>query len=117
MRTNAGLHADQTRRQISQTGFDLAARPLLPQHNGATSIQTDDVERVLANIDADDGDRIAESLRHGVLLVWLPLASLSLAGKEHGRTIPLTDIAIETAFFCTTTFLSAETRISSAAGT
>src|SRR5215475_8220369 len=81
MRTNAGLHADQTRRQISQTGFDLAARPLLPQHNGATSIQTDDVERVLANIDADDGDRIAESLRHGVLLVWLPLASLPLGGE------------------------------------
>ena len=25
---------------------------------------------------------------HGVLLVWAPLASLSLAGQEHGRTIP-----------------------------
>ena len=27
-----------------------------------------------------------------MLLVWAPLASLSLAGQEHGRTIPLTDI-------------------------
>src|SRR6478735_10485772 len=25
-------------------------------------------------------------------LSWAPLASLSLAGQEHGRTIPLTDI-------------------------
>ncbi len=28
---------------------------------------------------------------HGVLLVLAPLASLSLAGREHGRTIPLAD--------------------------
>jgi hypothetical protein len=34
---------------------------------------------VLAEINADDDDR-AENLGHGVLLVWLPLASLSLAG-------------------------------------
>jgi hypothetical protein len=27
-----------------------------------------------------------------VLLVWAPLASLSLVGQEHGRTIPLADI-------------------------
>jgi hypothetical protein len=27
-----------------------------------------------------------------VLLVLAPLASLSLAGQEHGRTIPLADI-------------------------
>ena len=27
-----------------------------------------------------------------MLLVWAPLASLSLAGQEHGRTIPLADI-------------------------
>ena len=26
-----------------------------------------------------------------MLLVWAPLASLSLAGQEHGRTIPLAD--------------------------
>ena len=36
---------------------------------------------------------------HSVLLrtlrapfVWAPLASLSLAGQEHGRTIPLADV-------------------------
>jgi len=28
-----------------------------------------------------------------VLLVLAPLASLSLAGQEHGRTIPLADLA------------------------
>jgi hypothetical protein len=27
-----------------------------------------------------------------VLLVWAPLASLSLVGQEHGRTIPLADV-------------------------
>jgi hypothetical protein len=42
-------------------------------------IQADDMERVLADIDADDGDS-AENLGHDGLLVWLPLASLSLAG-------------------------------------
>ncbi|WP_459592916.1 hypothetical protein, partial [Bradyrhizobium diazoefficiens] len=44
-------------------------------------------------IDADHGDRGTGCLGHGVLLVLAPLASLSLAGQEHGRTIPLADIA------------------------
>ncbi|WP_459569980.1 hypothetical protein, partial [Bradyrhizobium diazoefficiens] len=42
-------------------------------------------------IDADHGDRGTGCLGHGVLLVLAPLASLSLAGQEHGRTIPLAD--------------------------
>ncbi|WP_205124650.1 hypothetical protein, partial [Bradyrhizobium sp. MOS001] len=50
-----------------------------------------DMERVFADIDADHGDRGIECLGHGVLLVLAPLASLSLAGQEHGRTIPLAD--------------------------
>ena len=33
-----------------------------------------------------------QSCSHGVFLVLAPLASLSLAGQEHGRTIPLADI-------------------------
>src|SRR5437660_3555168 len=53
---------------------------------------THGVERVLADIDADHGDRCVEFLRHGVLLVLsAPCQLLVLAGPEHGRTIPLTD--------------------------
>src|SRR5438132_13706736 len=54
---------------------------------------THDVERVLADIDADHGDRCVEFLRHGVLLVLsAPCQLLILAGPEHGRTIPLADL-------------------------
>jgi hypothetical protein len=50
------------------------------------------VEGVLANIDADYGDHGFECLRHGVLLVFgAPCQLRSLAGQEHGRTIPLPD--------------------------
>jgi hypothetical protein len=34
----------------------LAARPLLPQHQGSAPILADEVERVLADIDADHSD-------------------------------------------------------------
>ena len=57
-------------------------------------IMTHDVERVFADIDADHGDRCVEFLRHGVLLVLsAPCQLLVLAGPEHGRTIPLADVA------------------------
>jgi hypothetical protein len=73
--------------------FHLATRPLLPQHDGAARIVAHDVERVLADIDADHGDRSVGYLRHGVLLVLgAPCQLRLLAGQEHGRTIPLTDI-------------------------
>jgi hypothetical protein len=65
----------------------------LPQHDGAARIVAHDVERVLADIDADDGDRAIGYLRHGVLLVFgAPCQLRLLAGQEHGRTIPLADI-------------------------
>jgi hypothetical protein len=55
---------------------------------------THDMERVLADIDADHGDFCVEFLRHGVLLVLnTPCQLLTLAGPEHGRTIPLAAIA------------------------
>ena len=41
----------------------------LPQHDGTALIVAHDVERILADIDADHGDRCVEFLRHGVLLV------------------------------------------------
>jgi len=63
------------------------------QHDGAARIVAHDVERVLANIDADHGDRGIGCLRHGVLLVFgAPCQLRLLAGQEHGRTIPLSDI-------------------------
>ena len=39
------------------------------------------------DINADYGNRTLCCRSHGVLLVLAPLASLSLAGQEHGRTI------------------------------
>ena len=47
------------------------------------------LERVLTDINADYGNRTLCCRSHGVLLVLVPLASLSLAEQEHGRTIPL----------------------------
>src|SRR6266851_9315660 len=56
-------------------------------------IEADDVERVLADIDAGDGDCSIEFLRHSVLLVFgAPRQRNLLAGQEHGRTIPLADL-------------------------
>jgi hypothetical protein len=50
-------------------------------------------KRVLADIDADHGDRWVEFLGHGVLRVLgAPCQLLVLAGPEHGRTIPLSDV-------------------------
>src|SRR6266851_232684 len=55
-------------------------------------IEADDVERVLADIDAGDGDCSIEFLRHSVLLVFgAPCQRNLLAGQEHGRTIPLAE--------------------------
>jgi hypothetical protein len=62
VRTDAGLHADPTRRQIGKSGLHLATRPLLPQHDGTAPILANDVERVLADIDADYGGRSVELL-------------------------------------------------------
>src|ERR1017187_520240 len=62
------------------------------QHDRAALIVAHDVERVLTDIDADYGDCGIEFLRHGVLLVFgAPGQLKTLAGQEHGRTIPLPD--------------------------
>ena len=56
MRPDASLHADETGRYVSEPRLDLTARPLLTQDDRATAIVADDVERVLADVDADYGD-------------------------------------------------------------
>src|SRR5271155_1279265 len=72
MRADTGFHADQARWHVGKAGLDLATRPLLPQHDGTTLVVAYNVERVLADIDADHGDYALELLGHGVLLLWRP---------------------------------------------
>src|SRR5262244_1979654 len=91
MRAHAGLHADQAWRQVGKSRFDLATRPFLPEHDRTTPIVPYNVERVLADIDADHGDCAGRFLGHGVLLFGAPNQLRQLAGLEHGRTIPLAD--------------------------
>jgi hypothetical protein len=43
-------------------------------------VLTDDVERVLADIDHDDHDWFSATLRHGLLLFWLSAAQLIASG-------------------------------------
>jgi Sel1 repeat len=81
MRPGAGLHADEARRQVDKPRFHLATRPLLAQHQGST----DDVERILADIDADHGDFAVEFLGHGVLLCLRCPLPVSLAGRAGAR--------------------------------
>jgi hypothetical protein len=90
VRSDASLHADQARRHVGKPRFYLATRPFLTQHDGTTLIVTYDVERVLADIDANHDDYGIELLRHGVLLVFGAPVPVSNAGgeQEHGRTIP-----------------------------
>src|SRR5258708_30503157 len=70
MRADAGLHAAPTHRQIGESGFHLATRPLLPQHDGTALILANDVERVFADIDTDYGGRKVKSLWYSGLLVF-----------------------------------------------
>lgn len=63
--------------------------------------------RVLADIDADNGNHDVEILRHGVLLVVGAHGQLrSLAEQEHSRTIPLADIERQYLLYRTTQPLS-----------
>ena len=68
--------------------------PLLyGRHDRTTAIVPLDVERVFADVDADQGDCAARLLRHGVLLFGTPSQIQTLAVLEHGRTIPLAVIS------------------------
>ena len=80
---------------FGKTSLYLATRPLLTQHDRTAIIEAYDVELVLPNMIRSAIAFCAAVHGHCVLLVRAPLASLSLAGQEHGRTIPLADISSE----------------------
>jgi hypothetical protein len=85
MCADAGFHADQARRNIREPRFHLTTLPLLPQRDCAPVIETHDVERVLADIDADHGNRSVEFLRHGVLLALVAPMPALLPGGAGAR--------------------------------
>jgi hypothetical protein len=85
MCANAGFHPDQARWHIGKAGLDLATRPFLTQHNRATLIVADNMERVLADIDADHDDCALQLLGHGVLLVFGAPSQHPIAGGAGAR--------------------------------
>jgi hypothetical protein len=81
-----------TWRHVGKARLDLVTRRLLPQNHGTTLVVAYNVERVLADIDADHGDCALELLGQGTLLLLRPFPSiLSLLGRENGRTTPSAD--------------------------
>src|SRR4029450_1650336 len=84
MRADAGLHPAQARRQVGKWRVDLATRPFLPEYDRTTPIVPYDVERILADIDADHGNCAARFLRHGVLLFGAP-SQASITGGAGAR--------------------------------
>ena len=64
------------------------------KHDDALSIQTYDVERVIADVDADD--QIPERFHQGVLLALVSRKSIACRwGESAGRTISSTNIGRE----------------------
>src|SRR6266568_4774803 len=93
MRTYTSLHADEARRHVGEASVDLAARQLLAQNDGAHLVEADEVERILADVDADcrNGFKAGGLAWHGMLLVFAaPCQLCGWAGQEHGGSIPLT---------------------------
>src|SRR5437016_14451141 len=70
-------------RRLAATDALEPVGTLLPQHNGTAVIETHNVERVLADIDTNHGNRGADLLRHAVLLDFGAPGKLRLpAGQE-----------------------------------
>ena len=62
MSPGAGLHSDQTDRQVGQAGLQLPARDLAAQQDLAAGIHANQVESILAQVDADRGDGLSRGL-------------------------------------------------------
>lgn len=62
VRAAAGLHANEARRRIRELRVELATAELGSQLNAAVLVQANEVEDVLADVDADHGNRGCGSL-------------------------------------------------------
>jgi hypothetical protein len=84
---DTGLHADQAGRQVGEPGLELPARQLPAQDDGAALIEADEVEGVLADVDAEDGDGVGGPARHGgAPYCHHPHSTRGTAGSTAGRS-------------------------------
>jgi hypothetical protein len=58
MRARAGLQADEAGWQIDKPAHKLLTRYLVAHRDGAGLVETDQVERILADLEADGSDRV-----------------------------------------------------------
>src|SRR2546423_1546743 len=65
---DAGLHAAEAGWHVGEPGFELPARQLLAQHDGAPLVEANEMEDVLADVDAEHGNGAFGLARHGGLL-------------------------------------------------
>src|SRR5207244_7025783 len=92
MGSHARLHADEASRYVGEAGLDLAARQLLPQNDCALPVEANEVERVLADVDAEccNGFKAIAFAWHGMLLILAaPRPALRLAGAGARRVHPI----------------------------
>ena len=62
---DARLHADEAARQVRKSASHLATRQLLTKYDGPSAIKTDEMKRILADVDADGCHLIYRFAAHG----------------------------------------------------
>ncbi len=74
MRAGTGFHPDQAARDIAEPASKLMTGYLLLQNNRTALVEPDQMERVLADVDADraDGFRCVLRCAHRMLLSFAP---------------------------------------------
>ena len=66
MGATTGFEPDEAAWEIGEPAYELTARDLGAQHDRAALVEADKVERVLADIDADRGNRLIRRFLTGV---------------------------------------------------
>ena len=92
MRPDARLHADEATRHVGEPSVDLVARQLLAQNDRAHFVEADEVERVLADVDADCRQRLQgwwSCVAWDAPGVGSPVPALRLGGAGARRVHPI----------------------------
>src|ERR1700746_3352412 len=92
VRRHASFDSDQAPRHIGEPGCDPTAGNLLPQNDCPLVVEPDQMQGVLACVDANVMSDCSGCLMgHGDVLLVL-LSHSERFGGEHGRSIPFCDI-------------------------